>query len=86
VQAQDRYMNCAEIADEVEANNQKVAGLVSEKGLKTTVSAMWFGMDWLPPARPYASESGTFVSLRALLLQADPVSGARGKPVARKAR
>ena len=46
VQAQDRYMGCTEIADEVEANNQKVAGLVSEKGPKTTFSAMWFGMDW----------------------------------------
>ena len=46
VQAQDRYMDCAEIADEVETNDQKVAGLVSEKGLKTTFSAMWFGMDW----------------------------------------
>ena len=39
-------MDCAEIADEIEANNQKVAGLVSEKGPKTTFSAMWFGMDW----------------------------------------
>jgi hypothetical protein len=46
VQAQDRYMDCAEIADEVEANDQKVAGLVSEKGPKTTFSAMAFGMDW----------------------------------------
>lgn len=57
VQAQDRYMDCTAIIAEVEANNQKVQDLASEKGLKTTqnvaagvagffVPILWFGMDW----------------------------------------
>src|SRR5258708_23873945 len=34
VQPQDRYSDCAAIAAEVEANNQKVSQLASEQGLK----------------------------------------------------
>jgi hypothetical protein len=34
VQPQDRYADCAAIAAEIEANNQKVSQLASEQGLK----------------------------------------------------
>src|SRR5258708_37525532 len=34
VQPQDRYSDCAAIAAEIEANNQKVKELASEQGLK----------------------------------------------------
>ena len=57
VQPQDRYMDCAAITAEVQANNNKVSELGSEQGLKTTqnvvagvagfvVPVLWFGMDW----------------------------------------
>ena len=40
MQAQDRYMGCAEITDESEANNQKVANL-TEKRRKSNLSVRW---------------------------------------------
>lgn len=40
MQAQNRYMDCAEIADESEANNQKVANL-TEKRRKANLSVRW---------------------------------------------
>ena len=57
VQPQDRYMDCAAITAEVQANNNKVSELGSEQGLKTTqnvaagvagfvIPILWFGMDW----------------------------------------
>lgn len=57
VQAQDRFMDCAAILAEVEANNTKVQQLASEQGLKVAqnvaagvagivVPVLWFGMDW----------------------------------------
>jgi hypothetical protein len=57
VQPQDRYMDCAAIVAEVQANNQKVQELAGDKGLKTAqnvaagvagfvVPILWFGMDW----------------------------------------
>lgn len=57
VQPQDRYMDCAAILAEVEANNAKVQQLAADQGLKTTqnvvagvagfvVPVLWFGMDW----------------------------------------
>ncbi|MFO1108347.1 MAG: hypothetical protein U1E61_04090 [Bradyrhizobium sp.] len=57
VQPQDRYMDCAAIAIEVEANNAKVQQLASDKGLKVAqnvvagvaglvVPILWFGMDF----------------------------------------
>lgn len=57
VQPQDRYMDCAAIFAEVEANNGKVQQLASDQGLKTTqnvvagvagivVPILWFGMDF----------------------------------------
>lgn len=57
VQPQDRYMDCAAILAEVEANNAKVRELAGEEGTKTfqnvaagvagfVVPILWFGMDW----------------------------------------
>ncbi len=57
VQAQDRYLDCAAIMAEVEANNSKVQQLASEQGLKVAqnvaagvagivIPVLWFGMDW----------------------------------------
>jgi hypothetical protein len=57
VQAQDRYMDCAAIMVEVQANNEKVQQLASDQGLKTAqnvaagvagfvVPILWFGMDF----------------------------------------
>jgi len=57
VQAQDRYMDCAAIMIEVQANNAKVQQLASDKGLKTAqnvaagvaglvIPVLWFGMDF----------------------------------------
>jgi hypothetical protein len=57
VQPQDRYMDCAAILAEVEANNAKVQQLASDQGLKTTqnvvagvagfvIPVLWFGMDF----------------------------------------
>lgn len=57
VQAQDRYLDCAAIMAEVEANNTKVQQLASEQGLKVAqnvaagvagivIPVLWFGMDW----------------------------------------
>jgi hypothetical protein len=57
VQAQDRYMDCAAILIEVQANNTKVQQLASDKGLKTAqnvvagvagivIPVLWFGMDF----------------------------------------
>jgi hypothetical protein len=57
VQATDRYMDCTAIMAEVEANNEKVKQLASDKGLKTAqnvaagvagivVPVLWFGMDF----------------------------------------
>jgi hypothetical protein len=57
VQAQDRYMDCAAIRIEVEANNAKVQQLASEKGMKVAqnvaagvggllIPVLWFGMDF----------------------------------------
>ena len=57
VQPQDRFMDCAAVLAEVEANNAKVQQLASDQGLKTTqnvvagvagfvVPILWFGMDW----------------------------------------
>lgn len=57
VQPQDRYTDCTAILAEVEANNQRVAELGQEQGLKTAqnvaagvagfvIPVLWFGMDW----------------------------------------
>jgi uncharacterized protein YcfL len=57
VQAQDRYMDCAAIIAEVEANNAKVKELAGEQGTKAAqnviagvaglvIPVLWFGMDW----------------------------------------
>lgn len=57
VQPQDRYMNCEAIFAEVQANNQKVQQLASDKGWKVAqnvaagvagfvVPVLWFGMDF----------------------------------------
>ena len=57
VQPQDRYMDCAAILIEVQANNAKVQQLASDKGLKTAqnvaagvagivIPVLWFGMDF----------------------------------------
>ncbi|MCK1391210.1 hypothetical protein [Bradyrhizobium sp. 1] len=57
VQPQDRYMDCAAITIEVQANNAKVQQLASDKGLKVAqnvaagvaglvVPIIWFGMDF----------------------------------------
>ncbi len=57
VQPTDRYMDCTAILTEVQANNEKVKQLASDKGLKTTqnvaagvagifIPVLWFGMDF----------------------------------------
>src|SRR5215207_5095960 len=57
VQPQDRYMDCAAILAEVEANNEKVRQLASDEGLKVAqnvaagvagiaIPILWFGMDF----------------------------------------
>jgi len=57
VQPQDRYMDCAAIGIEVQANNTKVQQLASDKGLKVAqnvaagvaglvIPVLWFGMDF----------------------------------------
>ena len=57
VQPQDRYMDCAAIMAEVQANNEKVQQLASDQGWKVAqnvaagvagfvVPVLWFGMDW----------------------------------------
>jgi hypothetical protein len=57
VQPTDRYMDCTAILAEVQANNEKVKQLASDKGLKTTqnvaagvagilIPVLWFGMDF----------------------------------------
>lgn len=57
VQPTDRYMDCVAILAEVQANNEKVKQLASDKGLKTAqnvaagvaglvVPILWFGMDF----------------------------------------
>lgn len=57
VQPTDRYMDCAAILAEVQANNAKVEQLAKDKGLKTTqnvaagvaglfIPILWFGMDF----------------------------------------
>jgi hypothetical protein len=56
VQAQDRYTDCAAIAAEVQANNQKVQELASDEGAKVAQNVaagvaglfiwpLWFAMD-----------------------------------------
>jgi hypothetical protein len=57
VQPQDRFMDCAAVIAEVQANNTKVQQLASDQGLKTTqnvaagvagifIPVLWFGMDF----------------------------------------
>jgi len=57
VQPTDRFMDCTAILAEVQANNDKVKQLASDKGLKTAqnvaagvagfvVPILWFGMDF----------------------------------------
>jgi len=57
VQPTDRYMDCTAILAEVQANNERVKQLASDKGLKTAqnvaagvagfvVPILWFGMDF----------------------------------------
>lgn len=57
VQAQDRYMDCAAISAEVQANNKKISELGSEEGGKVAqnviagaaglfIPILWFGMDF----------------------------------------
>lgn len=57
VQPQDQYMDCAAISAEVQANNNRISELASEKGLKVGqnvaagvaglfIPVLWFGMDW----------------------------------------
>ena len=57
VQPTDRYMDCAAILAEVNANNERVKQLAADKGLKTTqnvaagvagifIPVLWFGMDF----------------------------------------
>jgi hypothetical protein len=57
VQPTDRFMDCTAILAEVQANNEKVKQLASDKGLKTAqnvaagvagfvVPVLWFGMDF----------------------------------------
>jgi hypothetical protein len=57
VQAQDRYMDCAAINVEVQANNKKITELGSEEGKKVAqnvivgaagllIPVLWFGMDF----------------------------------------
>src|SRR5215211_5043821 len=56
-QAQDRYMDCAAINAEVQANNKKISELGSEEGKKVAqnvivgaagllIPVLWFGMDF----------------------------------------
>ncbi len=57
VQPQDRFMDCAAVLAEVQANNTRVQQLASDQGLKTTqnvaagvagifIPVLWFGMDF----------------------------------------
>jgi hypothetical protein len=57
VQQKDRYMDCAAILAEVQANNQRVQELANEQGWKVAQNVaagvaglviwpLWFGMDW----------------------------------------
>lgn len=57
VQATDRYMDCTAILAEVQANNERVKQLASDKGMKTAqnvaagvagivIPILWFGMDF----------------------------------------
>src|SRR5882757_3683099 len=57
VQPTDRFMDCTAILAEVQANNEKVKQLASDKGLKTAqnvaagvagivIPVLWFGMDF----------------------------------------
>lgn len=57
VQAQDKHMDCPAISIEIQANNDKVQQLASDKGLKVAqnvtagvaglfIPVLWFGMDW----------------------------------------
>lgn len=57
VQPQDRYMDCAAISVEVQANNKKISELGSEEGKKVAqnvivgaagvlIPVLWFGMDF----------------------------------------
>ncbi len=57
VQAQDRYMDCAAISAEVQANNKRISELGSEEGGKVAqnviagaaglfIPILWFGMDF----------------------------------------
>jgi hypothetical protein len=57
VQAQDQFSDCAAISAEVQANNNRISELASEKGLKVGqnvaagvaglfIPVLWFGMDW----------------------------------------
>jgi hypothetical protein len=57
VQVTDRYMDCTAILAEVQANNEKVKQLASDKGMKTAqnvaagvagivIPVLWFGMDF----------------------------------------
>lgn len=57
VQPQDRYMDCAAISAEVQANNKKISELGSEEGGKVAqnvivgaaglfIPILWFGMDF----------------------------------------
>lgn len=57
VQAQDRYMDCAAISAEVQANNKRISDLGSEEGGKVAqnvivgaaglfIPILWFGMDF----------------------------------------
>jgi hypothetical protein len=61
VQAQDQFSDCAAISAEVQANNNRISELASEKGLKIGqnvvagvaglfIPVLWFGMDWLGTA------------------------------------
>src|SRR5882757_5308321 len=57
VQPTDRFMDCTAILAEVQANNERVKQLASDKGLKTAqnvaagvagfvIPVLWFGMDF----------------------------------------
>ena len=57
VQPQDRYMDCAAISAEVQANNKKISELGGEEGSKVAqnvivgaagliIPILWFGMDF----------------------------------------
>jgi hypothetical protein len=63
VQPQDQYMDCTAISAEVQANNNRISELASEKGLKVGqnvaagvaglfIPVLWFGMEWVSPSRP----------------------------------